>query len=184
MQKLILVLVSGLCLLSACATETIADVPDIDVSEMKKPKLAFLKKREVSLEILDARAPKHHGNSDKLKKRITETLVTYLGASDVKVSDGAPAKLNIYINSGHPVKSEKPGQEFESDDCVSIMGIISQSGRQYCGSTNACYSVVSQGGSHLGSEIGKAYELALENVFNYMDELFEQSKTVKCQWTP
>ncbi|UYL08649.1 hypothetical protein B9G69_016525 [Bdellovibrio sp. SKB1291214] len=164
----VMTLAAGLFTLSGCALSkgTIKDSPRLESANIKVPSMSKLKPRDMSLIIIDSRAPEFKHYSAEIKAEITRALTLALGRQNIELKGSSANVLTLTIQ-------DYKTAEFQ-EGCVQLNGSldIPKKGKANA-SSNSCMEFKSFG-RKVGADIGAAYENALSEVFKGIDSGMEQ----------
>lgn len=164
MKYVLAFLITTPLLFAGCATNTIADVPDIDRDKLYKPQLPGISPRTMNLQVTDERRPVFHKKSEEVVKSVKDTLVYILQQSGMTVDPHSKNKLIVVIKEGY-IKGQPT-----VEDCVTLQSDIRSQKLNYGFDAVGCYHVESEGGAHLASRIDDSYVLALNLLFENFDK--------------
>lgn len=173
MRMLDLRLAGLMLMLGGCASQT---VPALSADQFTKPELVNLKPRELALTVVDAR---NVSNEDKAATaaNIRETLQALLESSGIKVSESASNTLTVRMT--YP---EKPPMNVERESCVEfdmeLVGLVEPVELRGVG----CAALQNAVGMSMGSDINKAFGMALEQILVELDR--RANKTAKLAEAP
>lgn len=167
-----LLVVASASLLSACAsTNTIRDVPKIDPEKIEVPALSALPKRDINLQIVDARNASVKEQSLELQaevERATSRALTRTGIAVTGLSNNA---LTITVQ-------DYATEKFQ-EGCVKINGaLLIPKKAKLSSDATSCYEMKTPGGRLMSSDITKAYEEALTLVFKNLDQALGKLQTM------
>ncbi|WP_413576061.1 hypothetical protein ACLVWU_16885 [Bdellovibrio sp. HCB290] len=163
----VVALAAGLFIVSGCVSKgTIKDSPRLESNRVVIPPMEKLNPREMSLNIVDNRAPEFKNHSAEISAELTRVLTLALGRQNIALKSNAPNQLTLTIQ-------DYKTAEFQ-EGCVLLNGSldIPKKGKANA-SANSCMEFKSFG-RKVGADIGAAYENALSEVFKGLNSGLEQ----------
>ncbi|MEK2689103.1 hypothetical protein [Bdellovibrio sp. GT3] len=166
-KVLVFSVTAGLIALSGCVSKgTIKDSPRLESTKIVVPPMERLTPREMSLNIVDNRAPEYKNHSAEISAELTRVLTLALGRQNIALKSNAANQMTLTIQ-------DYKTAEFQ-EGCVLLTGSldIPKKGKANA-SANSCMEFKSFG-RKVGSDIGAAYENALSEVFKGINSGLEQ----------
>ncbi|WP_413582745.1 hypothetical protein [Bdellovibrio sp. HCB288] len=166
-KVLVFSVAAGLLVLSGCVSKgTIKDSPRLESTKVIVPPMERLNPREMSLNIVDNRAPEFRNHTAEITAEVTRVLTLALGRQNIALKSNAANQLTLTIQ-------DYKTAEFQ-EGCVLLTGSldIPKKGKANA-SSNSCMEFKSFG-RKVGSDIAAAYENALSEVFKGLNSGLEQ----------
>jgi hypothetical protein len=150
--------------LSGCASQT---VPALSADQFTKPELSSLQPRELTLTVTDERSIPAEDRTATVAN-VRETLQALLEASGIRVEDKAPNTLTVRLE--YP---KDPPDSMDRESCVAfvvdLLGLAAPVKILGLG----CADVHNAVGMSYGSDITKAFAVAIDQVLLALDQQSE-----------
>jgi predicted small secreted protein len=166
-----LLVLASASLLSACAGNTIRDVPKIDSEKIQVPAMSALPKRDMALTIVDNRNAEMKNESLELQAELERAVSRALTRTGIAVTANSANALTITVQ-------DYATEKFQ-EGCVKINGsLLIPKKAKLASDATSCYQMNAPGGRMMSADVKTAYEEALSLVFKNLDQALGKLQTM------
>ena len=162
---------------AACASVPKHDItmaPKIETNRLSAPQLAFLQTRDIRIVVNDQRSLPYHLNSDQTVAELTRALTEVFEHQGFTVSPAATQVASMDIQDDVDPSATRANDVRVQSYCVKISGDLQLPGQRFINAkASSCHEV--KVGVQRGGDISRAYEKALNLIFEKWDELGTQT---------
>ncbi len=146
----------------ACSSTSIHELPNFENREVTRSfDFSGLSEKRIKLEVLDHRPPSMRQSSAELEKLIQQRVAEYFDRSNLQVDPKAKASMKLMISASQ-------GEKGLESDCVALQSEIRWQRALKGGVRN--YEILANSSGCFSLNITKAYDLALEALFQSIEE--------------